>query len=270
MCAFRRHCTPPRRKGKLWEVAFTLRSTSMKFSLLLGFFSITLAANVHAIVIDFNREGSTTVAGATGINVSGANALFSNISVSGNVSFTVSSSISTTTADVFNRDRNSATFGPKDSFFEDFVGVTNNAAYTLTFTNLAAGTYTFSSWHYDPGATTFPPSPDAAIRTLLLTDANGTATNLGTVTKPATNTITNLNQLTPFTFQLTSNGTNPVIVTYGGAGSGAFVINGFEINPVPEPGAMGLLPATALLAVFRRRRRSFTGIAVRPPAVSGF
>lgn len=232
-------------------------------------FLTALAPCASALILDFNREGSTSFSGATNVNLSSGTALISNLAVTGNVSFTLSSSISTVSADVFNRDRNSATYAPNvvsaaagasdpnsmASFYRDFVGALDGAAYTFTFSNLAAGTYSFSSWHYDAGATAFA-SPSAGSRSLLLTDANGTAVNMGLVTKPAPSSGDTFASITPFTFQVTSNGVNPVIVTYGGTNTGTFVINGFEINPVPEPGAAGLLALAGTALVIRRRRKA--------------
>jgi hypothetical protein len=227
----------------------------MKNLLLSAALLLASLAAAPAVIFDFNREGSPTFAGYTGINLSSGEALLSNVALSGFLGTTLSSSVSPSSpnTNVFNRDRNSTTFGPKNDFFRDFVGATDGVTYTLTFNGLAAGTYTFTSWHYDPGATAFG-SPTQATRSVLLTDANGTAVDMGLATKPAAASITNLNQVVPFTMQFTANGTNPVIITYGGTTTGSLVINGFELVAVPEPSAAMLLVVGLMFLRPGRRR----------------
>ena len=178
-------------------------------------------------------------------------------SVTGDVSLKVAGMAEGVRDNTFNRDRNSSTYGPKNTVIRDFVGSATGFSYAITITDLAAGTYDYSSWHFDPGDTRWS-SRGASSHAVTLTDAAGTGVSVGTANIPG-NTTLNINtdpffQLTPVQFQIVSDGVNPIVINYG-AGTSAFVINGFEITAIPEPATMSLVAAGALTLIRRRRRK---------------
>jgi PEP-CTERM motif len=148
---------------------------------------------------------------------------------------------------------------------EDFVK-NNGGVIRVTLGGLPAGDYTVTSYHDDPDNTQ---SNNIGV---FVTDATGSAqqrNDFGDASAniPGANTAEQVNNLTTdimnasaATFNIRSNGTDPVLIVFDGRLSTQVPIdietpfNGMSIEVVPEPGTLGLLGLGALGLLARRRR----------------
>jgi len=147
-----------------------------------------------------------------------------------------------------------------DDVLDDTVlyGAADNSAtgnvYTLTLSNLDAGTYTWTGYHHK--AVTSGNARD--LISVFLTDASNTG--LEVVDNLAQTRNDDLPNFAQTNFNFTSNGTDSVVLLIensGGANQDEVFLNGFQVAVVPEPGAGMLLFTGAGLAIwFARRRRA--------------
>lgn len=143
----------------------------------------------------------------------------------------------------------------QDNLYNDLI--LRNAAgnIDITVAGLKAGTYTFTTHHLVQGASL----AGANDFDLLVQDADSASFSQNEGNFLMGKGDATFYSPTAVVFNVTSNGTDPVIVRMSipapvGGGQGAWVgINGLEIQAIPEP-STALLGGLGLLALLRRRR----------------
>ena len=139
-----------------------------------------------------------------------------------------------------------------DAMYSDLLfRNSDTATVDISISGLAAGTFRITTHHLNAPNT--PTQFD-----LLVTDAVGTATDIGDYAMGLGNTSSF--GPTVITFDVVSNGTNPIVLQMdattlgtGGNTGGWFGYNGMELTVVPEPSSLALLGLGGLF--FLRRRR---------------
>ena len=200
----------------------------MKYTLsVLAIAALAAAVPAHATVYDVNFTGTVyQTTGATGQAI-GDTVMghFDLDSTSGNfLDFTVAGQSVPSGFQSF------ASIGPAET----------DAIYTAQVSPVAAGTPTNSTFSLDLSALSNWPSSDSAFT--LLTDANQLATNLDTVTNPASAFPSTFNYYTA-----NSDGTNVVALDAD--------LTSLAVTASPEPASFALLGSSLLgLGLFFRRR----------------
>jgi len=207
----------------------------------------TFAINTHTTTFAYapTTGGNLGVSLATTTNAGARNQGLSNISDPGNLT------------------------NPNVWFDQYFWNNNTAGTMTVTFTNLEAGIYQFTSYHYANGlALETPSANDEGTASVFLNTGSG-FTDTGsdvtftvgiatTFTNPQTSRNLSASQVmtdgTFITSFTVANDNDPISIRYQSiTGGDSFGINGFELSVIPEP-STALLGGLGLLCLLRRRR----------------
>jgi hypothetical protein len=202
------------------------------------------SANAALLAIDINHSASPTEAGFVGQNSSGV--LHS--TTAGDITVSWSGQQGT-----FDR---GASGGSNNDFYRDFIFDNNNASPDMTLTLTGPGiasitAYVLTFYAYDSG--------DASRKTGFSGISGTVGTTLGPVISQGTGVPDTLAEYAVTgTFTSSDDGDGSGTLTFGidglPNGSERTVLNGFQIDAVPEPSATALLGFGGLALILRRRK----------------
>jgi len=161
-------------------------------------------------------------------------------------------------------DRSGTNLKPSDAQagLRDWIGIDGRSGQAvgsdlvLTLSDLPAGNYSWTSFHHDMVAI------GGGVIDVTVADANGLSTSLSAVTISSHASAGGSDIANAATLSLTfdSNGTDPVSMTFHNQNSpsgnldGFFVMNGFMVDVIPEPGTLSLVALFGGTVLLIRRR----------------